>query len=307
MADTFNLRDHLAVHPAADLFPLMSESELKELAEDIRKNGLQQPIVTRYCRKTRQQHLIDGVNRLDALALLGWAGPPKDGGLRLTIRKKRDTIDPNPALELTHFEIKYDLSDEAVYRYVIAANVHRRHLTSEQKRDLIAKLVKAKPEVSNREIAKQVKADDKTVATVRRGLEATAEIPQLKKTIGKDGRSRPAEKKREAVSAPKVPALPTDTGLTVDQQRAADLKQVFSDAVHILLGLASRLPSAQLADIVPPSGLVMVANFLYQVAGNDAAASAEAMKAKHAEKPAPTSDDDLEIPGFLRRTAQATQ
>jgi ParB-like chromosome segregation protein Spo0J len=88
MADTFNLRDHLAVHPAADLFPLMSESELEELAEDIRENGLQQPIVTRYCRETRQQHLIDGVNRLDALALLGWLGPPKDGGLRLTIPKE---------------------------------------------------------------------------------------------------------------------------------------------------------------------------------------------------------------------------
>jgi hypothetical protein len=29
--------------------------------------------------------------------------------------------------------------------------------------------------------------------------------------------------------------------------------------------------------------------------------------AKQAEKPPPTSDDNLEIPGFLRRTAQATQ
>ena len=42
---TFNWRDHLPVHPAADLFPLLSKSELKELAEDIRKNGLQSPIL----------------------------------------------------------------------------------------------------------------------------------------------------------------------------------------------------------------------------------------------------------------------
>jgi hypothetical protein len=33
-------RDHLPVHPAADLFPLMSEPELRELGEDIKKNGL---------------------------------------------------------------------------------------------------------------------------------------------------------------------------------------------------------------------------------------------------------------------------
>ena len=38
-------RDHLKVHPAADLFPMMSEDELRELGEDIRANGLLSPIV----------------------------------------------------------------------------------------------------------------------------------------------------------------------------------------------------------------------------------------------------------------------
>ena len=33
-------RDHIKVHPAADLFPMMSESELRELGEDIKANGL---------------------------------------------------------------------------------------------------------------------------------------------------------------------------------------------------------------------------------------------------------------------------
>jgi hypothetical protein len=31
-------RDHIKVHPAADLFPMMSEPELRELGEDIKKN-----------------------------------------------------------------------------------------------------------------------------------------------------------------------------------------------------------------------------------------------------------------------------
>jgi hypothetical protein len=38
-------RDVLPIQSAADLFPLMSESELRELGEDIKKNGLRSPIV----------------------------------------------------------------------------------------------------------------------------------------------------------------------------------------------------------------------------------------------------------------------
>ena len=44
--------------------------------------------------------------------------------------------------------------------------------------------------------AKQTMADDKTVAKVRRKLEATSEIPRLEKTTGRDGRSRPATTSR---------------------------------------------------------------------------------------------------------------
>jgi len=32
-------RDHLKVHPAAELFPRMTEAELRELGEDIKRNG----------------------------------------------------------------------------------------------------------------------------------------------------------------------------------------------------------------------------------------------------------------------------
>ena len=38
-------RDHLKVHPAAALFPRMTEAELRELGEDIKRNGLRQKCV----------------------------------------------------------------------------------------------------------------------------------------------------------------------------------------------------------------------------------------------------------------------
>jgi hypothetical protein len=79
------------------------------------------------------------------------------------------------------------------YDYVISANIRRRHHTSEQKRDLIANVLKAKPALSNVQVAKLTKATDKTVAKVRAEKEATSEIPRLKKTVGADGKSRKAK------------------------------------------------------------------------------------------------------------------
>ena len=134
----------------------------------------------------------------------------------------------NPSLSITHvYEEEFVIDDDVdengdgdgdglphrepctdPYTYVISANIQRRHLTSEQKRELIEKLLKAKPEQSNNQIAKQVKVNDKTVAKVRTGLEATSEIPKLKKTIGKDGKERPARKspaaKPKASTPPKA-------------------------------------------------------------------------------------------------------
>src|SRR6266446_10224025 len=48
------------VHPVAALFPMMTEEELQELAEDIKTNGLLNPIVL-----DDEGTLIDGRNRLE--------------------------------------------------------------------------------------------------------------------------------------------------------------------------------------------------------------------------------------------------
>jgi hypothetical protein len=172
----FNWRKHLPVHPAADLFPLLPPDELKALAADIKANDLHTQIVL-----TKDGLLLDGRNRLDALASLGCLGANSEGAITCSV------------------PIWWrDYSDDP-YTFVISANIHRRHLTGEQKDKLIAELLKARPEQSNRAIAKQVKADDKTVGKVRRKMEATAEIPQLEKTVGADGKARkqPAAKPKK--------------------------------------------------------------------------------------------------------------
>ena len=88
--------------------------------------------------------------------------------------------------------------------YVISKNIHRRHLTAEQKRDLIAKLIAAGPEKSDRQIGKMAKADHKTVGAVRKAKEATGEISPVERRVGADGKARkqPAKKKPTAKAVP---------------------------------------------------------------------------------------------------------
>jgi ParB/Sulfiredoxin domain len=170
-------RDHIKVHPAANLFPLMSPDELRELGKDIKKNGLRYPVAL-IVGDDGKLILIDGRNRLDAMELVGLDVELEKVAKRVCTLKGQPGYDP--------------------YAYVISANIHRRHLTAEQRRDLIAKLIKATPKKSNRQIAEAVKVSHVTVGAVRAELEATGQIDQLKKTVGKDGRSRKAPAKRRA-------------------------------------------------------------------------------------------------------------
>ena len=71
----------------------------------------------------------------------------------------------------------------------LTLNMHRRHLTPDQKRDVIAKLLKTQPSKSNRMIAKQVMVDDKTVGSVRHELQGRAEIPHVSTVEDTKGRS----------------------------------------------------------------------------------------------------------------------
>jgi len=175
-------RQVLLVHPAAELFPRMSESELRELGEDIRANKLQFPIATWFDPEAKVELLIDGRNRLDAMELVGL--PTAEV---ISYRSRLTCIDP--------------------WAFVVAANIKRRHLTSEQKRDVIAALLKAKPEQSDRTIAKQTKVDHKTVGKTRKTLQSRGEIPHVEKRTDTKGREQPSTKPKKtpkSVSPPKT-------------------------------------------------------------------------------------------------------
>jgi hypothetical protein len=205
-------RDVLPIHPAADLFPLLGKAELRELADDIKKNGLREPVQTYIDRGTHI--LLDGRNRLDALELNGEI--IFDGSNAENNRWPKGS-------NRKFFESDASIASAAIRNpsdclaYVISKNIHRRHLTRDQKRECIAKILKANAEESNRRIAELSKADDKTVAKVRAELEATAEIPQLKKTKGKDGKERPTRKKVSAGGSEKP------THALIDSRPALDM------------------------------------------------------------------------------------
>jgi hypothetical protein len=194
-------RDVLPIHPAAELFPRMSKDELRALGEDILKHGLTSPIAVWRADPNAEGHqLLDGRSRLDALEAVGAAidvsfvGSKGNPQAKLFIVLKYR----HPNADWTRIGV-VEPSDRPLgdpYAYVISANIHRRHLTAEQKRDLMAKLIKATPDKSDRQIAETVKVDHKTVGAVRTEQEARGEIPHLETRTDSKGRQQPAKKKR---------------------------------------------------------------------------------------------------------------
>jgi hypothetical protein len=83
-----------------------------------------------------------------------------------------------------------DITDDDIRRYITQENLLRRDLTPEQRRSCMSQLLGLNPAQSDRAIAAEAGVDHKTVAKVRAKMESTGEIPQLKKTTGKDGRVR---------------------------------------------------------------------------------------------------------------------
>jgi len=119
------------IHPLANLLPMIPDAELKEMAEDIKKNGQRFSIVRWHGQ------IIDGRNRLRACEMAGV--PP--------VIKDKDN----------------ELADEdAVSNFILTANFVRRHLEVSQRAALAAELVDTFEKIRAAEAQKAVSNSGKT-------------------------------------------------------------------------------------------------------------------------------------------------
>ena len=139
-------RDVYKVHPAADLFPMLPEEELRKLGEDIKKNGLKETIVL-WSHDGSKSDLLDGRNRLDAMELVG-----------IDVVSKKGSGDHLGISHITLFGRNADACS-----YVISKNIRRRHLTKEQQADLIVKVMKA----SENDLAEAAKSKNDLAKSAR--------------------------------------------------------------------------------------------------------------------------------------------
>lgn len=153
-----------AFHPISEIFPLMEGEDFEKLKSDIASNGQREPVWL------YEGKILDGRNRYLACKQLN-----REVETRL-----------------------YEGSDPR--GFVISMNIHRRHLTAEQKRGLIAELLRAAPQASDRKIAAQANVSHRTVADVR---QATGQSVQLPAREGRDGKLRKISNRIKRESSPK--------------------------------------------------------------------------------------------------------
>ncbi len=119
------------------LMPALTTEEFATLRADVAERGIVVPVV-------RDQHgrLLDGHHRERIAAELGIDCPT---------------------------EVRHVADDNQARDVALALNLARRHLSREQRRELITREVEVRPEDSDRAIARRLGCSPSTVGAVRRG------------------------------------------------------------------------------------------------------------------------------------------
>jgi len=172
----------LVVHPAADIFPMMSEQEMKDLKRSITAHGLREKIgVIPNPENVNELVILDGRNRWHALVSLG----VKTDVIIREFTQKVDMV----ALGATPSE------------YVAMANIDRRNLTQKQRRELAGKLA-VMYEKEQEQLPKEEKEDSLQKAAEKAGVSrrtvATAKKQHLQQIATPSTATKPAAKKPAA-------------------------------------------------------------------------------------------------------------
>ena len=285
----------LQFHPLAQTFPLMEDAELKALAADIDAHGLVEPIIL------YENQILDGRNRYRAC---------REAGVEPTYRP---------------------FMGDDPFAFVVSANLHRRHLTIDQKRDLAAKLLVRDPRLSDRQIGKMVGLSKNTAADVRYESEGRGQFDHVETRIDTKGRKQPAKKLKLAPRTPhprrpwtprpsptegSSPTASDDQLIREGEAAAAEYKRLVEAAavsrdriIDEFFALASGGNILQRIRAAKRNNTV-IADFLdaLGVEGMRAAMSPEfeqQLRAALKQTPAPaapaSNSDNLEIPLCLRR------
>ena len=151
----------------------LTQGEYDELKQSIIENGVLVPVIT-----DERGHIIDGHHRKKICDELGITNYPRSIKMRLTEEQK--------------IEMAYQLNEA------------RRQLTPEEKRQMAEKRLRETPEISDRQIAKQVGASQPFVSSVRKEMEQSGQLITVISSIGADGKERPRQVERK-------PTGPDDT------------------------------------------------------------------------------------------------
>lgn len=155
--------------------PRLADDEYAALEKSIRENGVMVPIVV-----DEKRSIIDGHHRKEIADRLGIDCPKKH---------------------------VWDLADDQKRTLALSLNLDRRHLSREQKREVLTKSLTADPRLSDREHAKRVGVSPSTVGALRSSLEEDGQLSKLDTRVSADGRERPATQPERP-----VPAVNTETG-----------------------------------------------------------------------------------------------
>jgi hypothetical protein len=172
-------------HPLANVFPLIEGDELKELVEDIRANGLRQPICI------YEGKILDGRNRYLACRAAG-------------VEPRCEQFPP----------------DADPLAFVISTNLRRRHLTDKQRQHIAAELATmgrggdrgnqhtgGKPPIGGMTTARAAELMDVSERSVERAKQVKRADPAAHEQAktGKRTKAKPLDGDRRKKAAPKPP------------------------------------------------------------------------------------------------------